>query len=84
MKGDHQQRVPLRPGGRVRIALTYHWAQGARGTIVSHRGSPRTVEALGGPILFYWVWFDEAQHDADGDGPYVSAEIDARYLESID
>jgi hypothetical protein len=38
----------------------------------------------GEPILFYWVRFDEAQYDADGDGPYASAAIDARFLESID
>jgi hypothetical protein len=84
MKGDHQQRVPLRPGGRVRIALTYHWAQGARGTIMSQPGYPRASTVRGEPTLFYWVWFDEAQYDADGDGPYIGAVIDAGHLESID
>jgi len=23
----------------------------------------------------YWVWFDEAQFDADGDGPYSGGQI---------
>lgn len=72
------------PGQRVCVSLTYHWAQGARGTIASTPGWPRTVEARGEPILFYWVRFDEAQYDPDGDGPYVSAEIDAQHLEPID
>jgi hypothetical protein len=28
-----------------------------------------------GKITCYWVWFDEPQLDADGDGPYRGGEI---------
>jgi hypothetical protein len=32
------------------------------------------VSALGTNTV-YWVWFDEPQHDADGDGPYSGGQI---------
>jgi hypothetical protein len=28
-----------------------------------------------GEATVYWVWFDELQFDADGDGPYRGAQI---------
>lgn len=69
----------MNAGDRVQIRTEYHWAQGATGTIVDHL-EPRIVESLRGPLLCYWVEFDEPQHDADGDGPYVEAEIEANAL----
>ena len=98
----------MQPGDRVRVADTYHWAQGATGTIADfsptedvdavarqygmsedvlaafHRRlaarQPHVVESQKGPLVFYWVDFDQPQYDSDGDGPYASAEIDANAL----
>lgn len=78
-------------GDRVCISEQYHWAQGISGTIAEPpdavvsmvndwQGPWRIVEALRGPLRFYWVEFDEPQTDADGDGPYFGAEIDSAFL----
>jgi hypothetical protein len=32
-------------------------------------------------LTFYLVHFDEAQTNAEGDGDYMQAEIDERYLQ---
>ncbi len=40
----------------------------------------RTVQALKGPILFYFVEFDEPTDDGSGDGPYAAASIDENSL----
>jgi hypothetical protein len=78
-------------GDRIRISTQYHWAQGVTGTIKEPpepvnrmvegwQGPWRIVEALKGPLRFYWVEFDEPQRDAEGDGPYFGAEIDSAFL----
>jgi hypothetical protein len=69
-------------GDRVIISPNFYWAKGAAGTIST---PPPEVTALSGPwegdltrqensalgqATVYWVWFDEPQLDADGDGPY--------------
>ena len=36
-----------------------------------------------GPKRHYWIVFDEPQRDADGDGPYAAAEVDADYIEPL-
>jgi hypothetical protein len=41
----------------------------------------RLTETTHGRSRFYWIAFDEPQFDADGDGPYVSAEVLATYVE---
>lgn len=75
----------------MRVADDYHWARGATGVIVSPPdevariaagwdGARRMVRAEAGAIPFVWVEFDEPQFDADGDGPYAAAEVDARFL----
>ena len=69
---------------RIRISDQYHWAKGVTGTIAEPpgkgwQGVSRIVEGVSGPIRLYWVEFDEAQMDADGDGPYFSAEINAAF-----
>ena len=43
-------------------------------------GIRRTVEGIKGPIEFYWVIFDNPQHDGDGDGPYCEGEVEAEYI----
>ena len=75
------------PGDRVSISQDFFWAKGARGTIGR---PPAEVVALSGPWdndltrievsalgknTVYWVWFDEPQFDADGDGPYKGGSI---------
>jgi hypothetical protein len=77
----------LSAGDRVRVADWFFWAKGATGRISS---PPDAVIALSGSWnddltwqetsalgtnTVYWVWFDEAQYDADGDGPYRGGQI---------
>ena len=74
-------------GDRVSISPEYHWAKNAGGRIgvppaqVAALSGPwndnltRTVQTRKGKTIFYWVWFDEPQLDAEGDGPYEGAEI---------
>ena len=74
-------------GDKVSIANDFHWAKGANGTIseppdavttISGRWEgvlTRSVATVRGPMTVYWVWFDEPQRDADGDGPYSGGEI---------
>jgi hypothetical protein len=72
---------------RVRISDDFFWAKGATGTI-SHPPTEVTLilgawdgdltrqerSALGVAIV-YWVWFDEPQLDAEGDGHYRAGSI---------
>jgi hypothetical protein len=75
-------RTKFSSGDRVVISHDFFWAKGATGTISE---PPPEVTALSGPwdlgltriersalgeATVYWVWFDEPQRDADGDGPY--------------
>ena len=80
-------------GDRVKISDSYHWAPGVLATVAEPptpvanladgwHGPWRQVTSLRGPLTFYWVQFDVPQIDADGDGPYAGAEIDADYLAS--
>jgi hypothetical protein len=74
-------------GDRVQVSDDFFWAKGAKGTISS---PPDAVTAIGGgwdggltrlevsalgTNIVYWVWFDEPQHDADGDGPFRGGQI---------
>lgn len=74
-------------GNRVRVSDDYFWANGALGTVSA---PPDAVVAISGPWddniswqeksalgshTVYWVWFDEPQLDADGDGPYSGGQI---------
>jgi len=43
-------------------------------------GPYREVASLKGVLIFHWVEFDHPHRDADGDGPYLEAEIDSDYL----
>lgn len=49
------------------------WARGAIGTVAD------VVEERDGRTT-YLVDFDRPQLDSDGDGPYSTSEIDAKYL----
>ena len=72
---------------RIRVSPDFFWAKGASGTIGE---PPLEVMVIGGPrndgltwkeksalgeATVYWVWFDEPQFDADGDGPYRAGPI---------
>ena len=57
-------------GDRVRVLDSYHWAEGERGTVMQQGDSPMT----------YWIAFDNARFDTDGDGPYQAAEIEQEFL----
>ena len=74
-------------GDRVKVSDDFFWAKGATGTISAYpdavnaiSGSTEAgltrneVSALGANTV-YWVWFDEPQYDADGDGPYRGGQI---------
>lgn len=71
----------------MKIADDFFWARGAIGTVAS---PPEAVTAISGAWdsnltreetsalgthTVYWVWFDEPQCDADGDGPYRGGSI---------
>jgi hypothetical protein len=43
----------------------------------------RVVPCGDGPRTYYFVVFDEPQVDERGDGPYIGAEIDSRYVELL-
>ena len=73
---------------RVLVADDFFWAAGASGTVAK---APPEVTMLSGPWdndgltrqersalgenTVHWVWFDEPQFDADGDGPYRGGQI---------
>jgi hypothetical protein len=80
----------LNIGTRVRVRhdpvhAPTPWPTEPTGTVVydSADGAFSIVMTRDGPELQYWVSFDEPQCDADGDGPYVSAQVLSRYLELL-
>jgi len=74
-------------GDRVRVSEEFFWANGATGTISTppdevtslsgawESGLTRRETSALGTHTVYWVWFDEPQFDADGDGPYRGGQI---------
>jgi hypothetical protein len=78
----------FRSGDRVIVSDDFFWARGATGTVDL---APPEVTMLSGPWdnggltqqehsalgenTVQWVWFDEPQRDADGDGPYRGGSI---------
>ena len=64
------------------------WPAEPMGVVMKHPLSGdgaiwRPVETTTGPRRFYWIAFDEPQLDADGDGPYMTAEVLDRYVERV-
>jgi hypothetical protein len=43
----------------------------------------RVVYTSDGRRVFYFVAFDQPQVDEQGDGPYIGAEIESRYIELL-
>ena len=82
-------------GDRDLIFFDFFWAGGATGTISN---PPQEVTAISGPwdggltrqensalgqATVYWVWFDEPQRDADGDGPLRGGQIHENALTPV-
>jgi hypothetical protein len=72
----------LSNGSRVRVHRDPDygpgpWPSEPLGTV----GSYELVSTRQGPERTYWITFDEPQFDADGDGPYVSSQVEESYLE---
>lgn len=74
-------------GGPVGTIRTW---RGAVGVLLTRLGEnldeqqlARVVNTVDGPELSYWIRFDSPQLDAEGDGPYESAEVLDRYLQSV-
>jgi hypothetical protein len=79
-------------GDRVKVSDDFFWAKGATGTVTPppdeviaisgqwDNGITRLEESALGKNVVYWVWFDEPQRDADGDGPYRGGQIWASAL----
>jgi hypothetical protein len=83
-------------GDRVRVSEDFFWAKGATGTISSppddvtklsgvwdDGGLTRQEVSALGTHTVYWVWFDEPQFDADGDGPYKGGQVWASALSLV-
>jgi len=74
-------------GDRARVSEDFFWARGAGGMIsvpppevVTLSGTwdcglVREETSALGTNTVYWVWFDEPQYDADGEGPYRGGSI---------
>jgi hypothetical protein len=74
---------------RIRVSSNFFWARGASGTVSEpppevvslsgpwNEGLTRQERSALGEATAYWVWFDEPQYDADGDGPYRGGQIHA-------
>lgn len=78
-------------GDPIKISQNYHWAKNATGRVAQPpsyivqtsngwKEHFREVKTLKGISIFYWIIFDKAQIDADGDGPYQEAEIDSNFI----
>lgn len=79
--------MSFRLNDRVRVSSEFFWAKGAYGTISEpppevvqlsgpwEDGLTRQEKSAVGVAKVYWVFFDEPQFDADGDGPYRAGQI---------
>ena len=83
-------RNVFRAGDRVRVRRDPHFPPGPFpaepfGTVRNYPGTSqpfREIDSPTGAHRFDWIEFESPQVDADGDGPYESAEVNVKYLES--
>ena len=71
----------------MRVSNDFFWAEGATGTISAppdavtslsgawDEGLTRQEVSALGTHTVYWIWFDEPQFDADGNGPYRGGQV---------
>ncbi len=79
----------FRVGDRVRVRQDRQFPPGPfpgepLGRVENYPGMAapyRELVSTTGTHLMYWIVFDTPQVDADGDGPYGSAEVRSKYLE---
>lgn len=76
-------------GDRVRVSPMCSWAKGVTATVMGGvLGDPmkfrRIVAGSERPLVFYFVAFDQPQVDASGDGPFIGAEIESRFIQLLD
>jgi len=64
-------------GAVVEVSAEGGWRTDCQGKV---KCGPEPVETRQGVDYFYWVEFDEPQHDLSDDGPYEAAQILSRYL----
>jgi hypothetical protein len=76
--------VEFTVGTRVRVESAGHWADGHLATVIDQDGWPRDCSAKRGRVRCFFVEFDDAPFDADGDGPYRAAEIYGKDLVPVD
>lgn len=58
------------------------WPDEPGGIIVRAAGSAiQGVWGRGGGGRMWWIEFDEPQHNVDGSGPFVTAQVHEKYLE---
>jgi hypothetical protein len=90
--------IRFKVGDRVRVSNKRSWAKSAIGTIsyppdvvvelekdyCPWEGHHRLIDALNETVEFFYVFFDEGQHDSDGHGPYMGSEIEADMLEKVE
>jgi hypothetical protein len=74
----HPLRQAFAVGARVSVsAACAGFRNDACGVICD---GPDPVATVQGEDYWYWVRFDEPQHDSSGDGPYYKAQILSRCL----
>jgi hypothetical protein len=84
----------LTPGTTVQVTTDHSWAPGATGIVaLPPRGvaqlvsewtdTARVFSTLKWTHTTYWIIFKEPHRDADGDGPFVAAEINAKSLTPV-
>ena len=67
-------------GTRVEVSKNGGWARDSTGVVTD---GPESVNTRQGEDYFYFVKFDEPQHDLSEDGPYEKAQILSRYLNAL-
>lgn len=81
--------LPLATRVRVRRDAEHGpgpWPNESIGTIIASPIDDTSFTwalTIHGPEIQYWISFDEAQRDVEGDGPYTVSQVLARYVEPL-
>lgn len=71
----------FKAGDRVEVSVEAGWRKDSVGII---KGLPEPVVTIQGDDIYYWVKFDEPQHDLSEDGPYEMAQVLSRFITNMD